>query len=124
MRLVYLSVAIVFGGCGVVDLIGTCNDTVIVSAISPDERYIATVYQRACATKNSITYVTIRPSTSRFQGGGHNPVFAVDWPVPVGLIWSDVSNLRVECIRCGTDKVFKRDDRWNDVAIAYQSYGE
>lgn len=108
----------------IANIFGLCTDMITVSELSPDERYIATTYQRTCATKGAITYVSIRPSRAAFRGRGEGVVFAVDWSVPIGFTWTDNSNLRIESIRCPIDEIFVQEKKWRDVMISHVSYGD
>jgi hypothetical protein len=106
-------------------LFGACKNTITFGAISPDGRYIATVYQRACAAPTGVaTRVEIQPFSTKFKGQPKDSIFAFAGPIPVGVVWVDNSSLRVECIRCAREKIFKQEKNWRDVAISYESYGK
>jgi hypothetical protein len=106
-------------------LFGACKNTITFGAISPDGRYVATVYQRACGAPTGVaTRVEIQSLSTKFKGQPKDSIFAFAGPIPVGVVWIDNSSLRVECIRCAPDKIFKQEKAWKDVTISYESYGD
>src|SRR4051812_48957787 len=105
-------------GCSIM-----CDDQITGGGTSPDGEYVATVWQRNCGTPGAATHVSIRASRDRFTARADDSVFTVDNSPPVGAYWTADSSLRIECIRCTSNRVTKRADRWHNVTISYQSYG-
>jgi hypothetical protein len=120
-------IALTISGCDfykIFDTIGLCKEQETIGAISPNGRYAATVYQRTCgATTGWDTFINIRPWPGRFRGGGRDVIFGIEGLYAINVVWTDNSHLRVESIRCNSDKVFKQEKIWRDISISYESYG-
>lgn len=91
--------------------------------MSPDQRYVATVYQDSWGPPpRHGTYVNVRSSESRFRGRDHDAIFAIDDQCAVGVLWTDNSHLRIVCISCPGATVQKQEKTWRDVVISFESY--
>jgi hypothetical protein len=103
-------------------LFGGCREDAIIGGISPNGHYAATVYKRTCgATTGWDTYILIEPDSSRDR---KNVVFGIAGLYAIAVTWTDNTHLRVECIRCKKDNIFKQEHVWRDVEISYVSYGD
>ncbi|MEY2527569.1 MAG: hypothetical protein QOE73_2340 [Verrucomicrobiota bacterium] len=124
IRALLILVVMALSSCDYPVLFGLCKDKITYGSISPDGKYIAIVYQRDCGAPGGLaTFVSIQPSVAKFEGRPKDAIFAVDGPVPVAVSWTDSSNLRIECIRCSPDKIFKQKTAWRNIAVSHESYG-
>ncbi len=99
------------------------HEQIITADTSPDERYVATVFQHAWGPPTKYaTYVTIWPSRSRFKDKGmdYDAVFAIDGARAVGVVWANNSHLRVICIDCKRDAITKGEKGWRDVSVSIE----
>jgi hypothetical protein len=112
----------ILGGC-----LFDCGDTINLEKTSPEQKYVATVFERDCgATTDYSTIVVLRRFKRSFDPESGR-IFIVKGRVPVTLTWTDPNRLLVKCPECAPegemnkpqDKVFKREKEWNGVSISY-----
>jgi hypothetical protein len=99
----------------------TCSASVLSEAISPDGKYIATVFERNCgATSPFVRTVTVRSKGTRFQAEDENAwVFVTEDQPKVGITWSDTRQLTIVAdgySHTPGDRRLKTA-HWNDVSI-------
>jgi hypothetical protein len=129
LALVLVSLVLASAGCRFVARITRSvllREEIITSAVSPDQRYIATAFQHSWGPPpKHATYVSIRPSSSAFKTktSDFDAVFEVEGPRAVGVLWDTSSQLRIVCVGCGRDSVVRHDTRWQDVAVSVDRYG-
>jgi hypothetical protein len=110
LALVFLST----NGCTA--LSDDCEDTIRTSAVSPDGKYIATVYERDCgATADLSIIVNLRDASTKFNGR-EGRVFIVKGQPQVDIGWNDKTSLK---IACSSTNIFKQEKSWQDISISY-----
>ena len=92
------------------------SDTILSETVSPDGKNVATVFERDCgATTDFSRILVLRKSGTRFNPD-RSRVFVVAGRPRVEANWSETSKLTV---RCKTNKIFKSDEKWQNVRIEY-----
>jgi hypothetical protein len=99
-----------------------CDNSVLSEAVSPDKRYIATVFAHDCgATAPFARVVMIRATGSEFHGNDVDEyVFTMRGDHAVGAHWSGPNQLVVEHPAIASD-IFKELTAWKDVRIEQRS---
>lgn len=96
-----------------------CGNTIKSEVLSPDAKYIATVFERDCgATVDFSTMVNFRPASSEFNGE-ENIVFVVKGQPQISINWQDSLKVKLVCPECQKDHIFKQELSWNDIAVTY-----
>ena len=97
---------------------------VTTGAMSPDERYIATVYQQGWFPARHATAVTLRPSLSKLFSRDSHDVFVIDSLQGVGVFWSGERELTIVCVACRHHTYVQHEQRWRDVDIKVVEYDQ
>lgn len=100
-----------------------CGNTVLRELSSPDQRYVATVFERDCgATTRVATIVVIRPGDDPFTGDDPvDYVFTTRGEYDIRIEWKDVSHLTI-ILPLGGGEFHTIHRAWRDVHITYQPY--
>jgi hypothetical protein len=106
-----------------------CTDRVVVDAIDPGKRWIATVMERRCGNEAPFfTHVNLRPAgtdlnTGFFSGSAtEGEVFLVEQDgegAGITLNWTSSATLNIHCPHCSPGLLRTRDERWGNVQINY-----
>jgi Family of unknown function (DUF5412) len=116
---IYVIVCTLFLGCCSFSLTGDCNNTIKSEVKSPDEKYVATLYVRDCgATTDFSTIVSLRAGSANFNGE-EGRIFVIKGQPQVNILWTDKTSLRIECIKCSPDEIFKKEKSWEDINVSY-----
>src|SRR4029077_7661185 len=75
----------------------SCSSSTLSEAVSPDGKYIATVFERNCGTTSPfIRTVSVRPKGTRFQTEDQSAwVFATEDQPNVGIRWAGPRQLLI-----------------------------
>ena len=101
-----------------------CGEKLKSEATSPDGRYMAAQFERNCgATTDYVAHVNLRLTSTRFKEDSsgtikEGEVFVAEGRPQIRLAWIDSMTLVVECI--GADRVFKKEDSWQNIRISYE----
>ncbi len=108
-----------------------CSERVSGQANSPGGRWAATVMERRCGEDTPFfTHVNLRPAGEPVNRGflsglaseGEIFVFEQDAAgAGVTLQWLGPDTLLIRCPQCAASLIRKRDERWNEVSIHYES---
>lgn len=90
----------------------SCSDHMGQSAVSPDGRYVATVIQSECLTKEHATVVELR--RNRFLLKDPRVVFLIGGFRNISVAWQDKSQLAITAPTCEPKKIVLRNWK-NDV---------
>lgn len=118
------ALALAMSSC--INVTGDCENVVKHEQVSPDGGFVVTVYERTCgATTDFSTQVQLRPSRAPFEGvpdgaGAEKDgiVFIASGQLPVEIRWIDSRRLVVG-VATGSERVSRRQTRWNDVTVSY-----
>jgi hypothetical protein len=98
-----------------------CSDDVKANSSSPDDKYIATLYERNCgATTDFTTIVNLRSSKEKFDSE-KGDIVIIEGRRQVNILWKDERTLQVECKDCRSEDMFKRESVWGDIEILYEA---
>lgn len=99
-----------------------CDNSVLSESVSPDKRYIATVFSHDCgATAPFARAVIIRAVGSKFEGNNVDDyVFTIRGDHAVNVLWSGPNQLIIERPEVAND-IFKELKTWKDVRIELRS---
>lgn len=107
----------VLSGCGG-GLFGDCVDTVEAEALSPDGRYVATVFARNCgATTDYSTHVSLREADDSFDPRTQARVLTLAGKAKVDLEWSTETTLSISLPAA---EALTKVKTWRDVRIHYR----
>jgi len=116
---VILLVALLFVACG------ACGEDKLAETNSPDNKYVATVFRRACgATTGFLYHVNIRSSSGSFsadhKGAIESGQIFLTREGKLNIRWKDNKTLEVSCTDCPKDHKPTMESWWNDVSISYE----
>ena len=76
----------------------TCEDEVLREIVSPDTKYVATVFKADCgATTSYAQIVIIREKSSEFQGDNRKEyIFTMKGLLDINVYWKDSRHLVIE----------------------------
>jgi hypothetical protein len=99
-----------------------CDNSVLSEAVSPDKKYIATVFAHDCgATAPFAKAVVIRTAGSEFHGNDVDEyVFTMRGDHAVSVHWDGPNQLVIERPAIASD-IFKELASWNDVRVEQRS---
>jgi hypothetical protein len=100
-------------------ILGDCVDNMKYESVSPDRRFVATVFEQSCgATTGFSTQVNIRESSQSFdsKSKGNILVLVTGGRNDIYLSWSDRSHLSVSLLNV---EIFKKEEMWNGISITY-----
>ncbi len=116
---IWVVVCTLFLSCCNFSLTGDCNDTIKSEVKSSDRKYVATLYVRDCgATTDFSTIISLRPVLAEFDGE-EGRIFVIKGRPQVNIVWNEQTSLRVECIGCNSNDIFRQDKSWKDISITY-----
>lgn len=106
-----------------------CTDQVISSATSPDGRWTASIMEARCGNESPFfTHVNLRAAGESiklgyFSGRSEDgEVFLLEQDAQsanVNLSWTAPDRLTISCSHCQIAFLHKRQEHWQNVAIAY-----
>lgn len=96
-----------------------CSNELINEVISPDRKYVASVFERDCgATVPYIRVVTLRLSNAKFFAEEYdNWVFTIHGQSDVRVSWAATDKLKIAYSGTG-DRPTQRE-KWKNVVISY-----
>ena len=96
-----------------------CKDEVLREVVSPDTKYVATVFKSDCgATTSYAQVVIIREKSSEFQGDNRKEyIFTMKGLLDINVYWKDSRHLVIE--PPDANAVFIKRESWRDIAISY-----
>ena len=97
----------------------TCENNVLREPVSPDTKYVATVFKRDCgATTGYAQIVMIRENKSEFRGDNkEEDIFTMEGLLDINVYWKDSRHLVIEPL--DKNAVFVKRESWRDVAVSY-----
>ena len=96
-----------------------CDDTVKARVPSADGQLIAFSYQRGCgATTLDSSVVTVQSPSSAFNAQD-GTVFVAEGQFDVSLDWTGPRSLRVTCLTCTRNDVFRQVTALGKVDVTY-----
>jgi hypothetical protein len=108
-----------------------CSDRVVGEAASPSKQWTATIMERRCGEDAPFfTHLNIRSSGEPIKRGffsgsaTEGEIFVIEQDAAssaVALRWTDPNTLVVHCPRCDDSLMRKRDERWDQIQIRYDS---
>ncbi len=116
--LLIIALALTQLGCRV------CGETIRTEVKSPDERYVATVFERNCgATTPYVTHVNLRESPEELRASSSGTVvdgeiYTVRGQPQLKLTWSSDSSISIETI--GGEEILGRESIWKEVKVTYK----
>lgn len=112
--LLFLSIAL--SSCGR----GSCSNMITGEAVSPDNKYTATIFERNCgATTPFVQVVSLRLTKSKFNPESYSDwVFTIHGQTAVKVDWKDTSKLIISYAGTG-DQPTKRES-WQEISIFYK----
>lgn len=98
-----------------------CENTIIRSSKSPDNRFVATVFQRGCgATTPTLSVVSMRNlSSEQDLDKIEDWVFSIEADSGVEVKWLSDDKLNISYMWQG-DSPSRKQNIWKEVSIAYQ----
>jgi hypothetical protein len=98
-----------------------CDNTILVEAISPDKRHVASAFERGCgATTPFMRLVSIRSNGTQFDGEvRENWVLTVEGRPEIELAWTTADQLVVSHL-AGGGRVVRKTTAWQEVTISYE----
>ena len=102
-----------------------CKERLLDLRESPDHRYNAALLVQSCdGGRNVVTHVNLHagyggPPAESDGRATRGEVFSIEGERKVSVTWKGARNLHVECVGCGSHRVFKKDGAWDDVQITY-----
>ena len=117
--IVLISAMLAMSGCNV------CEEEELGQAISPDTKYVATVFRRGCGAASGLLYhVNLRESPGAFsadyRGVNEDGQVFLTREGRITLSWKDNKSLSVDCDGCQKDRRPLTQTSWKDVSISYQ----
>ncbi len=96
-----------------------CSSDVLSEAVSPDQQYVATAFERGCgATTPFVRIVSVRATRTRFDGDDRDRwVFAVEGQPEIRLAWTDPERLT---IKHGGGRVSRQAVVWYGLSVSYE----
>ena len=95
-----------------------CVGTAVEEAISPDGRYVATLFHAECGpTAELRTGLSVRDARSAFDSAEQPAFLTIAGQHEFGFAWSAERSLTVSLPQ--TD-VLERSDTWRDVRVVYE----
>jgi hypothetical protein len=114
-----LMLGIILQGCIVVPLFD-CQDVIKFETMSPDGKYIATLFVRNCgATTSFSTSVNLRSKSEKFSGD-EGRILIIKGRPQIKIAWDDNMKLHFECDECEKNNIFKQETSWKDITISYR----
>ena len=105
MRAIMVFLLLCLNGCSL-NLTGDCAETTKAQTVSPDGKYVATVYERDCgATTDFSTIVNVRLSNAKFSEK-EGDIFIVRGQPTVNLTWESSTGLKISCTSCDKSNLF------------------
>ncbi|MFL6385871.1 MAG: hypothetical protein ACJ71U_00155 [Terriglobales bacterium] len=108
-----------------------CSDRVVAESTDQSGQWTATVMERRCGAEAPFfTHVNLRPaskdlSTGFFSGSAtEGEVFVLEQDAAgagISLRWRSPLALSITCPHCSPRLVSKRDERWGNIVIEYDS---
>jgi Family of unknown function (DUF5412) len=119
----WFSLVIVSTGCvgsgACADLFSPCDEVVKLESRSPDDRLVATHYERNCgATADYSTVVMLHERTSSADQE-KDVVFVAKGQHALVVEWKSDTQVSIGCPTCDEDDIFRQEREWQDVGIAY-----
>jgi hypothetical protein len=107
----------IFVQCKSLSISGDCVNNTKYESVSPDRRFIVTVFERSCgATTGFSTQVNIRESSQLFDSKSEGNILVTGGRKAIHLSWSDRSHLSVSLLNV---EIFKKEEMWNGISITY-----
>jgi hypothetical protein len=107
----------IFVQCTSLSILGNCVDNIKYESVSPDRRFVATVFERSCgATTGFSTQVNIRESSQSFDSKSKGSILVTGGRNAIYLSWIDKSHLSVSLLNV---EIFKKEEMWNGISITY-----
>lgn len=96
-----------------------CENEVLREIVSPDTKYVATVFKRDCgATTSYAQIIMIREKLSEFRGDNkEEDIFTMNGLLDINVYWKDSRHLVIE--PPDANAVFVKRESWRDIAISY-----
>lgn len=96
-----------------------CSDDVIQEVVSPDGKFVATVFERNCgATTPYLRIVSLRVAKNSFDAEAYNNwVFKINGQPKVQIVWSDFDKLSITYSGGGGAPTLI--ESWKEVKINY-----
>jgi hypothetical protein len=114
-----LLAVIALGACDC-GLLGDCVDSVKTEVVSPDGRYVATIFERNCgATTDYSTHVALRRADEPFDPSDRARVLTVAGRAVIDVEWTAAAALSLSA-SLPPAKTFGKLSAWRDVQISYK----
>jgi len=96
-----------------------CGNEIIDEVVSPDRKYVASVFERSCgATTPFVRVVSLRTSDTTFDPEDHdNWVFTIRGQPEVSVSWLARDKLRISY--SGIGDLPNQRKKWKDVLVYY-----
>ena len=95
-----------------------CDDTILERVKSPDGKFVAVLYERACANRTGLsTCVKIEDVAEPDGEPGH--VLIVVGLHKISAKWKDAANLQVECAGLPDSIIATQKHEWKQLKIFY-----
>ncbi|PTQ66541.1 hypothetical protein C8R26_1487 [Nitrosomonas oligotropha] len=96
-----------------------CGDEIKDEVISPNGKYVATIFERNCgATTPYISIVSLRLSDIKFDPEDHNNwVFKIYGESDIEATWAAMNKLKISFT--GTGSPPNKNEKWRNVVISY-----
>jgi hypothetical protein len=108
-----------------------CSDAVVSESTSPDHQWTASLMQRKYAKDGSlVTHLNLRPANRSVRPGffsgtvDEGEVYTLKGDahdLHLALAWDSAAQLTIQCSNCANQS--KREERWGNISIKYQSGG-
>lgn len=97
---------------------GDCAGTAVAEAISPDGRYVATLFHGECGAAAELrTGVSLRDSRAAFNPQDQPSLFTLEGHRELAFEWSSARSLTVSLPP--SEAELERADTWRDVRVDY-----
>ena len=96
-----------------------CEDTPRLSVPSPDQRIVATFYERGCGATTDFTSMVNVQSKKRKFNGDEAIIFIVKGRYDISIEWHTPTALTIRCAACSRKNVFREVSAFGDIDVSY-----